>query len=301
MPDNSAAWSVAGNATSDLVNTLSVQNANRRNRKYANEVYDKTKADNLAFWNAQNAYNTPAAQMQRFKDAGLNPNLIYGSSGDNSAGNIQSPEAQSLDFKAPQIHAGSNILSSALAAADLKIKNAQANNLNIQSETLRQDAILRALQVEKEGVDIRRAGFDLAFLGDTRLANMDFLSESVRQKRIGTDLAVNADARAAIQTAATVSEAAERTLNLIASRPGIILQRGHTRADTERIRQNIQLMLKDGRLRDFEIKLSESNVTKSDPLWMRMILDFLTGGSTSKSKTPSFVPYKDVPLTPKRN
>lgn len=130
--------------------------------------------------------------------------------------------------------------------------------------------------------------------------NIDFLGESVRQRRVSTDIAINADWRASVQTAATVAEAAERTLNLIASRPGIILQRGHTIADTARIRENIELMRKDGRLRDFEIKLSESNVTKSDPLWMRMILDFLSGDS-KKVTPPSFVPYKDFPLTPKRN
>ena len=31
----------------------------------------------LDMWNLVNQYNTPAAQMQRFQDAGLNPNLIY--------------------------------------------------------------------------------------------------------------------------------------------------------------------------------------------------------------------------------
>lgn len=35
-------------------------------------------ANNIALWNMQNAYNTPKAQMARFKEAGLNPNLIYG-------------------------------------------------------------------------------------------------------------------------------------------------------------------------------------------------------------------------------
>ena len=33
---------------------------------------------NLDMWRMQNEYNSPAAQMQRFKEAGLNPNLIYG-------------------------------------------------------------------------------------------------------------------------------------------------------------------------------------------------------------------------------
>lgn len=33
---------------------------------------------NEYMWNKQNEYNAPAAQMARFKAAGLNPNLIYG-------------------------------------------------------------------------------------------------------------------------------------------------------------------------------------------------------------------------------
>lgn len=40
--------------------------------------------------NYQNQYNSPSAQMQRYKDAGLNPNLIYGS-GSASSGNQASP------------------------------------------------------------------------------------------------------------------------------------------------------------------------------------------------------------------
>lgn len=34
-------------------------------------------AYNLQMWNLMNEYNSPAAQMKRFQDAGLNPNLIY--------------------------------------------------------------------------------------------------------------------------------------------------------------------------------------------------------------------------------
>lgn len=32
----------------------------------------------LVAWNMNNQYNSPASQMERFKEAGLNPNLIYG-------------------------------------------------------------------------------------------------------------------------------------------------------------------------------------------------------------------------------
>lgn len=33
--------------------------------------------DQLNLWNLMNEYNSPANQMKRFKDAGLNPNLVY--------------------------------------------------------------------------------------------------------------------------------------------------------------------------------------------------------------------------------
>lgn len=44
---------------------------------------------NLEMWRRNNEYNSPSSQMQRYKDAGLNPALIYGSSG--NAGNSSSP------------------------------------------------------------------------------------------------------------------------------------------------------------------------------------------------------------------
>ena len=52
---------------------------NRELAKYQNE-------QNIRLWQMQNEYNTPAQQMERFKAAGLNPNLIYGKG---TAGNAQ--------------------------------------------------------------------------------------------------------------------------------------------------------------------------------------------------------------------
>lgn len=70
-----------------------------QNRKTARQNTDKTIAANkaeseLAYqrsveqWNAQNLYNSPEAQMARFKSAGLNPHLIYGQG---NPGNASSP------------------------------------------------------------------------------------------------------------------------------------------------------------------------------------------------------------------
>jgi hypothetical protein len=59
---------------------------------------------NIQFWNMQNQYNTPKQQMQRLKDAGLNPNLIYGSSPASAGGNagqISPAKAAPYPFENP--------------------------------------------------------------------------------------------------------------------------------------------------------------------------------------------------------
>lgn len=55
---------------------------------YQKRAADYAYGKNLEMWNLQNAYNDPAAQMARLKNAGLNPNLVYG--GGNVTGNTSS-------------------------------------------------------------------------------------------------------------------------------------------------------------------------------------------------------------------
>lgn len=58
---------------------------------------------NMRFWNMQNEYNTPANQMKRLQDAGLNPNLIYGSGSANTgiAGSIAPSKPAPYNVKNP--------------------------------------------------------------------------------------------------------------------------------------------------------------------------------------------------------
>lgn len=69
----------AGNAISTAV-------TNKKSYKYTKKLAEEAYQRNVAMWNAQNAYNTPSAQMQRLRAAGLNPNLIYGNGQEASAG-----------------------------------------------------------------------------------------------------------------------------------------------------------------------------------------------------------------------
>lgn len=92
----SAGVGAVGSIANSLMSNSSSRKAMRQQtemmRRQASLQQDMMKYQNdlnISNWNLQNAYNTPAAQMQRYKDAGLNTNLIYGGSGA-VAGNAES-------------------------------------------------------------------------------------------------------------------------------------------------------------------------------------------------------------------
>lgn len=64
-----------------------------KQKGYANEMWEREKVYNMDLWNKQNEYNDPNAQMQRLKDAGLNPNLMYGQGTTGNAATIHSSDA----------------------------------------------------------------------------------------------------------------------------------------------------------------------------------------------------------------
>ncbi|QCS36331.1 minor capsid protein [Capybara microvirus Cap1_SP_263] len=73
-----AGAAVTASSTNNTNKTnLSLNESNNQSNK---ELQELAYQQNLDQWNAENEYNLPINQMQRFKDAGLNPNLVYGQS-----------------------------------------------------------------------------------------------------------------------------------------------------------------------------------------------------------------------------
>jgi len=248
--------------SSDLTNLFLSERNYRRNRR-----------DALSDWDRQNAYNSPASQMQRFRDAGLNPNLIYGRGESGNSGSVNSPEASSFQIDSTRSKtAPPDVMGTLLANADLRIKAAQANNLNVQTDVIREDFNLRKFQAE-------RAGFDLAFEKEMRPFSADARRENVRSTRVNTDLSLNEDARRASLNSSNLSEALERMLNMQQQRYNAMLDRSKTYSDirrndaeTARAKQHIELMRKDGTLRDIETRLRNEGVNPNDPAWQRELM-----------------------------
>lgn len=105
-------YSGAENGFKNVWKELTGESAQERLMKLQNEY-------NIKNWEMQNAYNTPAAQMLRYAEAGLNPNLIYGQS--NMAGSIGGVTHGSVKSGMDMI---GTVLSFVLGMQDLKNKQA---------------------------------------------------------------------------------------------------------------------------------------------------------------------------------
>lgn len=81
---------------------------NKKNRQFAEKMYNRQRADALSDWNMQNSYNAPSAQMERLKAAKLNPNLIYGTGvqATGLSGSVRASSAPAYKGEAPQIGLG---------------------------------------------------------------------------------------------------------------------------------------------------------------------------------------------------
>lgn len=122
------------------------------------QLQDKAFAQNVAMWDMQNAYNTPLAQMERYRAAGLNPNLIYGN-GVSSAGNASSaPQYEAPRYKGID-------LSSILMFQ-------QFENLNAQNQLLANQTELARTQAIGAGIDNKVKAINAGYAGDMAEANL---------------------------------------------------------------------------------------------------------------------------------
>lgn len=264
------------NAAGQGINAAFQGATNAKARQYNTWMYDKQRKDSLADWDMMNAYNSPEAQMQRFKAAGLNPNLIYGQT--NEASPVRSSSAGNWSPTAPRIDPG-QITG---AYFDTRLKNQQMQLLEADKE-IKDVTVLKILaDIANTTNRTQRGEVALGIERETRdqVARMitDKMFNIQSQYRLNT---LKAD-MIEMTANSTVAEATWKVLNQMA-------QHARTEKDTERITQAIENMKKTGAIQDFEIMLNKSGTTKGDETWLRALLVWLNKFGLS---------IDDIPTTP---
>lgn len=108
---------------------------------YNQQVRDAREAATTAYnrsvdmWNKTNEYNTPAAQMERLKAAGLNPNLVYGMGSSGTANSFTAQQSSTPKHQPVQIP---DMLNTISQYQDTQIKKEQASFIAAQRENVEQ-------------------------------------------------------------------------------------------------------------------------------------------------------------------
>lgn len=117
-----------------------------RQQKKSNLELAKFQADaNEAYIDKQNKYNTPANQMARFQEAGLNPNLIYGQGNPgNQSSPAQMPDVGRVDYQSIGANLSSVFNQSALAQSQVAALKARTTQTYAATEVNKMQAKLIA-------------------------------------------------------------------------------------------------------------------------------------------------------------
>lgn len=167
------AASIAGNLASN--NNIDKQIAEQRRENQANRDWNLNLAKmqnswNIDQWNRENAYNSPSSQMTRYKQAGLNPDLIYGQQNLAAA----SPEMTAGDGSQPTDVSN---LANKRTIGDMMVQASQTRLTNAQAKLAESQADKTDKETEGQGYQNEILKSDAAFRdalnsGTVQLNNM---------------------------------------------------------------------------------------------------------------------------------
>ena len=262
MPAPAVAAALIGAGSSILQNVgnfLGIKSANQQNQEFQMEMYQQQRRNALADWQMQNQYNSPAAQMERLKAAGLNPNLVYDNGAANTAMAVRSNEPASYRAEAPRFDFN-QLGNSMMQYVDARLKSAQTDNVNAATKVAAQEAALKAVQTAGQVIQNSRSSFELQQAKDLKTIAIDQAKANLASTTANTGVLLARNEREAALNSQTLDKGVQEILNLKK-------QRGYTDVQMEEANKRIELLKKDGVLKDWEIALSKLGLTKTDPAY----------------------------------
>lgn len=247
-----AAAAVAGSAASAGIQSAGTKRAVKEAAKY-----------NLAQWNRENEYNHPSQQMARLAEAGLNPNMLYGSSASGASGNAASsaPRMEPAQYRAPEF---GEALSGLAAYSDFRVKQAQTDNLAKQNDVIVAQTLTEAAkaanltqQTAESVLRTARSKFDLGLAESLRANSIDVAQQNLMNMRqnykaTGLDILLKGEE--------------------MKYKP---LQRMSLQEQIKNLGQERQRTFYDTMLKKYEHELNLKGLTKSDSVILRQIANGL--------------------------
>lgn len=244
------------------INAATQGSMNRQTRRWNEKMYQMQRNDALADWMRNNAYNTPEAQMQRFKQAGLNPNLIYKQT--NEAAPVRSTDVKSWNPTPPQFDLGAIAQSALFAGVDLRQREANVQNT---------EEAVRLNQARIKETEARTAGL---IEGTLKTSQQNKRYNEIVDSQLSV-MKANVNRQLA-ETNQTITKTDQMKALFTTGLQQAVLEvektrlgNAKTQAERSLILQNIENAKKDGELKRLDIELKKMGIMPGDNLFMRIL------------------------------
>jgi hypothetical protein len=258
-------------------NAAATAKMNKKTREWNEKMYGIQRQDALQDWMRQNEYNSPAAQMARLKQAGLNPHLIYGGGPGNVSQAVRGTDAKSWNPQVPQVNLDSAINSAFFKQYDLRLKDAQkdqvAENIKLtrdkQLETQAKAAgILASSAKTKQQIAQSEQLFGYT-LEQAKLNNRNSIAniESTLTKNEQLKMMFSPTLEAAV-------------INVLQAKKNL----AKTQSEINQIDQAIKNAKQDNEIKQLDIDIKKLGIQPTDNMFLRMGARILNGIFNDKPK-----------------
>lgn len=290
-------------AAQEDINAQNIQATKENNalaRQWAVEDFNKT-----------NAYNAPTQQMQRLREAGLNPNLVYGSGAQTTAAMIRgtqpiAPHANPVVHQAVQVGdygaPVNTFMALKTAQVDLQNKQAQTNLLS-QEQTKN--------QLETAGMATKNAQTSLELakardLYDTSLENARLHNQTMMQGITSSKVGLSQNQqRIDLSQQELALKQAKNPVEIQSIHQDIVRKTIENSALSQTMKDKLNNEVKSGALdnslKEWELKLRSAGLTSHDPAWARLIALFAEKHMNDKGVKFGTSINQDSTLSPPKN
>jgi hypothetical protein len=222
---------------------------NRKNRAFAEHMYNRQREGAQADWNQTNEYNSPVEQMKRLKAAGLNPNLVYGNGTDLQASPIRGSEFPQPHTEAPQFEniageAISKYQQSTMQAQQLANMKATEGLIEAQTQATLANAGLKGLALKTE-----------EYADKTDILNPERLA---KYQTIASDAATSHEKMRQNLVAAEIAEATKSETVTLAAERIIQMRINNSKTEAEKLNlaERLRILKAEGTLKELDAELA---------------------------------------------
>lgn len=283
MPSE-ALITAAGNLVGQGINAAVQGGMNRRTRKWNEKMYALQRQHALEDWARINEYNKPLSQMQRYKEAGLNPHLIYGQS--NTADPVRSTDVKQWSPQAPQFDFGQIVdqyLGTRQAGVAFDIGKEQSEKLRLENDKLRIQNLM--------------LGVDLEVHPEKRKAQVDAILADIAYKGSRTQFTISENARQALRNEQDLEIGAKKLIGMETDnanklREGLIKDQQLTN-----LQRTETILIAEGGLRNLRWTWHQFGLTDKSTRLEWLMAQFLMDPENAQKKLNSYIEASKKVLT----